>query len=306
VEKSLVAGCGAEAGYRCRLYSFAGGNTYRLFRNLEIRDVRLVYSPQGCVGAYGGEVDNWMVPRHTGRFSCHCRYVGADGKPAAYAEDNVPYAPRRWLEFADEPLREGDFVMVAGYPGRTARYALASEFQDTQDWQYPTIVRHYKAMQKMVAEAGKANPDIEVKYASTMRGWENVYKNYDSQLQGFQRTGAMATKEAQEAAVLAWAREQGEAGQGVLDAHAKLLELNAASRATRDRDLVFGQFNGTGLLSTAIRGYRLAIEREKPDAQREQGYQERDLPTLEGSVRQMERRYVPEMDRGLQRYWLDA
>jgi hypothetical protein len=304
IEKSLISTCEADAGYRCRLYSFAGGNAYRLFKNLEIRDVRLVYAPQGSVGAYGGEVDNWMWPRHTGDFAFYRAYVGKDGKPAEFAEDNVPYQPKQWLRFADKPLREGDFVMVAGYPGRTARYALSSEFQDTQDWQYPTIVRHYKALQKMVADAGKANPDIEVKYASTMRGWENVYKNYDSQLAGFERTGALAIKEQQEAGVLGWAREQGAAGQAVLDAHARLLELNEASRATRDRDLVFGQFNGTGLLSTAIRGYRLAIEREKPDAQREQGYQERDLPTLEGSVRQMERRYVPEMDRGLQRYWL--
>ena len=120
-------------------------------------------------------------------FAFYRAYVGKDGKPAAYDEGNVPYQPKQWLRFADKPLREGDFVMVAGYPGRTARYALASEFQDTQDWQYPTIVRHYKALQKMVAEAGKANPDIEVKYASTMRGWENVYKNYDSQLAGFER-----------------------------------------------------------------------------------------------------------------------
>ncbi|MGY1459260.1 S46 family peptidase [Luteimonas sp. A534] len=305
IEKSLVASCEADEGYRCRLYSFAGGNTYRLFKNLEIRDVRLVYAPQGSVGAYGGEVDNWMWPRHTGDFAFYRAYVGKDGKPAAFAEDNVPYAPKRWLEFADKPLGAGDFVMVAGYPGRTARYALASEFQDTQDWQYPTIVRHYKALQKMVADAGKDNADIEVKYASTMRGWENVYKNYDSQLAGFERTGAMATKERQEAEVLAWAKEQGEDGQAVLDAYAQLLELNAAGRATRERDLVFGQFNGTGVLSTAIRAYRLAIEREKPDAEREQGYQERDLPTLEGAVRQMERRYVAGMDRGLQRYWLD-
>ena len=305
IEKSLVATCEADEGYSCRLYSFAGGNAYRLFKNLEIRDVRLVYAPQGSVGAYGGEVDNWMWPRHTGDFAFYRAYVGKDGKPAAFDEGNVPYAPKRWLEFADKPLREGDFVMVAGYPGRTARYALASEFQDTQDWQYPTIVRHYKALQKMVADAGRDNADIEVKYASTMRGWENVYKNYDSQLAGFERTGSMAIKEQREAEVLAWAREQGAEGQAVLDAHARLLELNEAARATRERDLVFGQFNGTGVVSTAIRGYRLAIEREKPDADREQGYQERDLPRLEGAVRQMERRYVPEMDRGLQRYWLE-
>ena len=306
IEKSLVAACEADAGYRCRLYSFAGGNTYRLFKNIEIRDVRLVYAPQGSIGAYGGEIDNWMWPRHTGDFAFYRAYVGKDGKPAAYAEDNVPFEPKRWLKFAERPLGAGDFVMVAGYPGRTARYALASEFQATQDWTYPTISRHYKALQALVARAGESDPDIEVKYASTMRGWENVYKNYDGQLAGFERTGSLATKRAVEADVLAWAAAQGEAGKPAIDAHARLLELEAASSATRERDLVFGQFNGTGLLSAAIRSYRLAIEREKPDAEREQGYQERDLPTLEGAIRQMDRRYVTSMDRELQAYWLDA
>ena len=54
LEKQLVADCEAEAGFRCRLYSFLGGNTYRLFRNIEIRDVRLVYAPAGGIGSFGG------------------------------------------------------------------------------------------------------------------------------------------------------------------------------------------------------------------------------------------------------------
>ena len=54
LEKQLVADCEAEAGYRCQFYSFSGGNTYRLFRNLEIRDVRVVYAPPQSIGAYGG------------------------------------------------------------------------------------------------------------------------------------------------------------------------------------------------------------------------------------------------------------
>lgn len=44
-DKAQVAACESEAGYRCELYSFSGGNTYRLFRTLEIRDVRLAYAP---------------------------------------------------------------------------------------------------------------------------------------------------------------------------------------------------------------------------------------------------------------------
>jgi hypothetical protein len=305
IEKKLVADCEATPGYRCRLYSFAGGNTYRLFKNLEIKDVRLVYAPPGSIGNYGGEVDNWMWPRHTGDFSFYRAYVGKDGKPAAFAADNVPYQPKQWLKIADKPLRADDFVMVAGYPGRTNRYALTSEFKDTAEWTYPAISRHYKAMTALVQAKGKQDPDIAVKYASTVRGWENTLKNYDGQLAGFVRTNAAETKQAEEAAVLGWLGKQGEAGKPAVDAHAQLETINAQTRATRDRDLVIGQLHNTGILSTATNLYRLAIEREKPDAEREQGYQQRDLPTIEGALKQMDRRYVPAMDRELQRYWLN-
>ncbi|TDK25091.1 S46 family peptidase [Luteimonas aestuarii] len=306
IEKQLIADCEAEAGYRCRLYSFLGGNDYRLFRNMEISDVRLAYAPPGSVGSYGGEIDNWMWPRHTGDFAFYRAYVGPDGKPAAFAEDNVPYQPRHWLKIADRPLGPGDFVMAAGYPGRTSRYALAGEFDETEQWTYPVISRHYKALIALVDAAGKADPDIEVKYASTMRGWENTAKNYDGQLEGFSRVGASARKHEEEAAVLAWLAGRGDEGAAAREAHAALVALNEGERDTRERDLAFRMFNGTGAVSTAIRLYRLSIEREKPDAEREQGYQERDLPTIEGSLKQMDRRYVAAMDRELQRYWLNA
>src|SRR3546814_11365289 len=65
IEKQLVAGCEEGGGYRCRLYSFAGGHTYRLFKNLDIRDVRLVYAPPGSVGAFGGDIYNLMWPLPT-------------------------------------------------------------------------------------------------------------------------------------------------------------------------------------------------------------------------------------------------
>ena len=303
LEKQLISQCEAGGGYRCRLYSFFGGNTYRLFKNIEIKDVRLVYAPPSSVGNYGGEIDNWMWPRHTGDFSFYRAYVGKDGKPAAYSTDNVPFQPKHWLKFADKPLGEGDFVMVAGYPGSTSRYALADEFDNTAEWAYPTIAAHFKKLTAMVQAAGEKNPDIEVKYASTMRGWENVLKNYDGQLEGFKRIGAGETKHREEAAVLDWLRKQGSKGEPALAAHAQLVSLNETARATRERDLVMRQTGGA-LGNTAVSLYRLSIERAKPDAERESGYQQRDLPGIEGSLKQMERRYEASMDRELQRYWL--
>ena len=303
-EKKTVADCEADAGYSCRLYSFSGGNIYRLFKNLEIKDVRLAYAPPGSVGKFGGDVDNWMWPRHTGDFSFYRAYVGKDGKPAAFSADNVPYQPKHWLKLAEQPLGEGDFVMVAGYPGRTDRYALVSEFENTANWMYPAIAKAYKDQIALVEAAGKGDKDIAVKYAANMAGWNNTSKNFDGQLDGFKRNDVLARKQKDEAAVLDWLHAQGERGQPALEAYARLQALGTQAHATQQRDFVLGMFNRTGTLGVAVQLYRLAIEKARPDAERQEGYQERDLPAIAGGLKQMDRRYVASMDRQLQRYWL--
>ncbi len=304
-EKSITSQCEAEPGYRCRVYSFMGGNTYRLFKNLEIKDVRLVYAPPSGIGKFGGDIDNWMWPRHTGDFSFYRAYVGKDGKPAAYSPDNVPYQPRHWLKLAERPLGAGDFVMVAGYPGRTDRYATVAQFENTQNWLYPTVVQAFRDQIALVEAAGKANPEIAVKYAANMAGWNNTMKNFDGQLEGFRRNDVLGIKRREEAAILGWLAGQGERGKAALAAHARMVELTREASRVQERNYTVGGFNGTGLIGTAVRLYRLAIERQKPDADRDSGYQDRDLPMVEGMLRQMDRRYDPSMDRQLQAYWLN-
>src|SRR5690606_1527552 len=74
--KALVAQCEESGGLRCNVYSFHGGLRYSLIRQLEIRDVRLVYAPPESIGKFGGDEDNFEWPRHTGeigRASCRDR-----------------------------------------------------------------------------------------------------------------------------------------------------------------------------------------------------------------------------------------
>ncbi|WP_457395176.1 S46 family peptidase, partial [Roseateles sp. P5_E1] len=123
-------------------------------------------------------------------------------------------------------------------------------------------------------------------------------------LDGFKRIDAAGQKQAEEAAVLAWLKQQGAAGKPALAAHAQLIKHLEEGRATRDRDLIVSQFNNTAVLGSALSLYRLSIERAKADAEREAGYQERDLPSIEGGLKQMDRRYVARMDQQLQTYWL--
>jgi hypothetical protein len=304
ITKQLVAECEADPDYRCELYSFFDGVTYRMFKNLAIQDVRLVYAPPGSIGKFGGEVDNWMWPRHTGDFSFLRAYVSKDGKPAPYSPDNVPYQAGRWLRFADQALGAGDFVMVAGYPRRTNRYALATELANTIDWVYPSRVRQLTDLANLVEAAGQQDAEIKIKYASHLSSWHNGMKNSQGQLEGFARSDALAKKQALERELLQWLRARGAQGESALQAHRRLVALSAQERRTQARDGLLSGFNGTGVIGAALKLYRLAIERDRPDLQRTPGYQERDVARIEATMREMERRYVAKMDRQLQEYWL--
>lgn len=302
--KQLVAECEADPDYSCELYSFFDGVSYRLFRNLTLRDVRLVYAPPESVGKFGGEEDNWMWPRHTGDFSFLRAYVGPDGKPAPYSPDNVPYQPRHWLKFADQPLGAGDFVMVAGYPHRTNRHALATELENTIDRVYPARIRHNTAQVELVEAAAAEDAEVAVKYATHLFQWHNGLKNNQGQLAGFERSAALAQKQAGERDFLRWLESRGPQGKAALEAHRNLVAMSGQEQQTQAGATVFEGFNRTDAVSAALQLYRLAIEREKPDAERALGYQERDLPRIQATMREMENRYLGRMDAQLQEYWL--
>ncbi|HMS18347.1 MAG TPA: S46 family peptidase, partial [Planctomycetota bacterium] len=106
----------------CRISSYLEGRIYTMAYRTLIQDVRLVYAPPKSIGEFGGEVDNWEWPRHTGDFTFLRAYVGKDGKPAPYSKENVPLRPEHYLRISDKGLSEGDLVMILGYPGRTSRY----------------------------------------------------------------------------------------------------------------------------------------------------------------------------------------
>ena len=298
--KALVAECEKPGGLRCNVYSFNGGLEYSLIRQMEIQDVRLVYAPPEAIGKFGGDVDNFEWPRHTGDWSFLRAYVGKDGKPAAYSKDNVPYQPASWLKVSQEPLNAGDFVMVTGYPGSTNRYRLADEVNDAIQWLYPTQVSYFKDYLATIHASTEGDKAAALKYASTVAGINNALKLYQGQLDGFAKMkDPVAMKRAQETALKAWLKSRGAAGAAQARAITALERELAADNSTRERGMWFGSAVGGGLTGTATRLYRHAIEQAKPDAERESGYQDRDAARIEGGLRALDKRYDAGTDKAL-------
>jgi hypothetical protein len=222
----------------CRVAEMYSGLKYYLFTTERLLDVRLVYAPPSAIGNYGGEVDNWIWPRHTGDFSIFRAYVGPDGKPARYAKQNLPFKPSKYLPISAQGVKEGDFVMVMGFPGRTFRYRDSYSIAVAQEETYPTTIDFYKTRIDILEKAGKKDRSVGIKMAGKIRGIANTYKNYQGMLEGLRRYRLLSWKQDQEAAFTKWLSTRPEMQQKYGDVLPKLKEAYDELRTFNKKQVV--------------------------------------------------------------------
>lgn len=295
--KGLIAACEKQANRRCDVRAYFGGHTYYLQQQLEIKDVRLVYAPASGIGNFGGETDNWQWPRHTGDFGFYRAYVAPDGSSAPYATENVPYKPKSWLKVATTPLTEGDFVMVAGFPGVTQRLQTAAEVKHVFDSVYPIDQQLRADYSDAIVRATAGNPATQIKYASILKGSDNYKKKLLGEIAGADAIGLMARKDAADTAFRAWVADDTGRTAKYGPALAALDTNVAEANDARLNGLRLATVSRSQLFSAAALLYRWAKEQQKPNVQRESGYQERDRLPVTERLAQIERRYDAGVDR---------
>ena len=186
-------------GLRAEVAEMFAGRSYVLFLYTYLKDVRLVFAPPASVGNFGGEVDNWEWPRHTGDFSFMRAYTAPDGSSATYSKDNIPFRPKRFIQVAPEGVDEGDAVFLLGYPGRTARHRTASFLHYEQNVRLPLTVELYQWQISEMETAGSTDRAVAIKHASRAKSLANVEKRSRGQLQGMTRAKIPQTRLLQEA-----------------------------------------------------------------------------------------------------------
>ncbi len=192
--------------YQASVRPFFLGNQYFLIVNETFRDVRLVGAPPQSIGKFGGDTDNWVWPRHTGDFSLFRVYAGKDNKPAAWSEDNVPYKPAYHFPISIAGIREGDFTMVFGYPGRTQEYAPSYHITMLKDVIYPKQVElRGKKIAIMEAEMAK-DQLVRLKYSGKSFGLANGWKKSIGEIQSLDKTNGVGRKVAFEKEFTEWVK----------------------------------------------------------------------------------------------------
>jgi len=300
--KERVKACEKD-GMRCRVASFFEGNRYFEIAQLELHDIRLVYTPAEGIGNFGGEADNWRWPRHTGDFGFYRAYLGKDGKPAQHAKDNVPYHPKRWLKLDPQGAGPGDWIVVTGYPGFTRRHETYEEIRRMVEWSLPRSIERAEDQIALLEAVSKDDPDIRIKVANRVRGLNNGLTNNRGKLKGLVDAHLLEAKQARERALTTWIAadpaRQREFG-GVLEA---LDAIVAEENRTRLRDAVLDDVaGGSSLLSAARTVHRLSLERAKPDLDREPAYQERNWPRIRERQERLQKSLDLTADRVVFRY----
>jgi hypothetical protein len=265
---------------------FYDGAQYSLYTYFKIKDIRIVYAPPLSIGNYGGDIDNWIWPRHTGDFSFLRAYVAPDGKSAEYAKENVPFKPKKYLAFSMTPLVEGELTMVMGYPGRTSRYRSSVELDYTVNEYYPRAIKNYREILDILEGEAKTDPESAIKNASMIQGFNNGYKNNIGMLDGLKRFDVIGIKVAEEKQLRAFM----DANPEMKKKYGTVLDDIAAQYASYRQYATLSYYLASMTYSpvmfrTAYTIYKWAKEHEiKNDLEREPGYQDRDEPRIKKAL----------------------
>ena len=204
----VIAKATAGTHYEAAVEPFYYGNQYFLFVYEKFRDVRLVAAPPSAIGKFGGDTDNWMWPRHTGDFSMFRIYADKNNNPADYSKDNVPYRPRRSFTISTAGLKEGDFTMVYGNPGRTMQYVVSDAIDYAVNRGNPAKIKmRTMRLEIMNAEQAK-DPATRIAYAAKNARVSNQWKKWQGESKGLARLGTLDKKRAFEAQFTAWAADK--------------------------------------------------------------------------------------------------
>ena len=223
---------GGDEDLQVEIHDFWAGNRQYMIVYRIIRDVRLAYAPPESVGKYGGDIDNWMWPRHTGDYSFLRAYVAPDGSGRKYDEDNVPFEPNMHLPVSKSGVEPGDVTMTLGFPGSTYRYQSSYAFEFYEDHRNEYIIGGYQALSDALSYRASQSEEQSVAVASREASVNNVLKLFKGIQEGFRKYDIVDKKRQKEERFADWVAENPSRQQqygGVLDSLDKA--FNIASEA---------------------------------------------------------------------------
>ena len=202
----------SKDNYLIEVVPFWAGNKYLAMFYEVYSDIRLVGTPPENIGKFGGETDNWMWPRHTCDFSMFRIYANAENKPAGYSADNKPYKPRHFFPVNLQGVKENDYAMIMGYPGRTQRFTPSAGIKYYADKERPMRVKVRRDILDVYEEYMHADPNIKLMYADKFAGLSNYWKKFMGEADALKKLDLYSRRKAAESEFSIWASNKSQFG----------------------------------------------------------------------------------------------
>lgn len=186
IEKESVQKTGLES----EVVTMYNGGEYWLYRFKKYSDIRLVFAPEEQIAFFGGDYDNFTFPRHDLDISFLRAYE--DGKPAKI---------EHFLKWSEKGAMENEFVVVAGFPGSTARLLTMEQIKFQRDYSNPIQRKIWQTFLNAIEEYGRRGTEQARQAADANRSLNNNLKRLTGQQEGLANPRQMAKKEADEKAL---------------------------------------------------------------------------------------------------------
>ena len=315
--ESLRRACEASGQHVCEVQAKNGGTAYYLSTYRRVRDVRLVYAPPRSLGKYGGDVDNWMFPRHTADFTYLRAYVSPQGKGTAFAKENVPLKTPVHLKVSPHGVRKGSLVMVMGFPGRTMRHRTSHAVRFYVQDHLGATISMLGSVLAVLDKRRAASKDAHRKYMGLESGLQNAVKYYGMSKKGFDKWKVLDRK-------LRWEKVlfSGKGGEvqgrpvpklgarGARQAkklHAEMTRIYAHYRKYHHRLQSMGRVTSWVLPSMRVAHdiVKWSIEKEKKDEQRKSArYKDKNVFSFMGASARLEKEMELQTEKALLLFFL--
>ncbi len=207
IKKEIEDEAGEKGKYVANVKDYFNGNQFFLLIYKRYTDVRLVGTPPKSLGKFGGDTDNWMWPRHTSDFSMFRVYADENNQPRAYNSANVPFRPKKYLPVSIRGVKEGDYAMVMGYPGRTNRYEVSYGVDLAVNVTNPSIVACRDLRLAIIKKHMDADKKVYLQLTSSYSRIANYWKYYIGQTEQLKRLNVVEKKKNAEDDFSKWERE---------------------------------------------------------------------------------------------------
>ncbi len=264
--------CAAKTKLKCEVISFYSGGEYWLYRFKKYTDLRIVFAPEEQISFFGGDYDNFTYPRYDLDITFLRAYE--NGKPA-----NTP----NYFKFSETGAADGEFIVVPGNPGSTARLLTVAQLAYQRDVGNPLLETTWKTRLNALETYAKQGDEQLRQAHSGIRSLRNSLKRLAGQEEGLLNSRQFGTKVAEEKDL----RDKLAAKPDLNNQYAPAwsdLEKAYSTLPAKAPQLAFSTISVARLGSIASQIVRYTEEVAKPNDERYDEYRDNRLDSLKFSL----------------------